>query len=535
MNIDASAASRGTAPPRASTLLEPIGAAILAALSLTLAAILAALVADGGGLLGLIVVAAYGALLVVAPRALYRGSRGAPALRAVAMGVMRAHRALALAHVIFLGALGVAAFAVASDGLAPAQAAATVASYAGSATVATLVVVAGGVLFPGALFLMGRPVRWRGLWAPLAAVSVVVVYPVSDLLLGVASGLGRGEPVMTWVLATGLATGALSIAGAAAWRALMPRPFVAIDVDRDGARAVAARRGGAWLIDLTTGARVAALRDGAAVVRFSPDGALVAMDAGPGELALRRGRDGALVAALGGAPDDVRALAFDAAGTRLAASSDAAEVVVWDLATGAATRYDAPLAYVTTVAFAAAGDELVVATAAGLTGRVPLGAGGGVARTLRNGAASPSAARATLAADGGRIVWAHGKAPLTDHVALHELRGAAAPALRWSQTLPDAVRAACFGSNGALIAAVTVRADVRVFDAATGAPVAARDALGDAIGAIAVHGASEQVVVAGRWTVRAWSWRSDVVRGLAGTEAALPAGPRRAPTAGLAA
>ncbi|MCB9732710.1 MAG: hypothetical protein H6745_08890 [Deltaproteobacteria bacterium] len=133
--------------------------------------------------------------------------------------------------------------------------------------------------------------------------------------------------------------------GAELFRRVFPRPFVAVDVASDGARAVAARPGGAWLVDLATGARVTALPDGQAAARFSPDGALLALDGGPGEVALRRARDGALVAVLAGAPDDVRALAFDAEAARLAAFSDAAEVVVWDVATGAARRYDAPLAY----------------------------------------------------------------------------------------------------------------------------------------------------------------------------------------------
>ncbi|MCB9732711.1 MAG: hypothetical protein H6745_08895 [Deltaproteobacteria bacterium] len=102
---------------------------------------------------------------------------------------------------------------------------------------------------------------------------------------------------------------------------------------------------------------------------------------------------------------------------------------------------------------------------------------------------------------------------------MHDLRGGSAPALRWSEGLPDAVRAARFDATGALVAAVSARSDVRVYEAANGAVLAARDGLGDAVGAVAVHGPSAQVVVGGRWSLRAWCWRTGEVRGLAGTDA----------------
>lgn len=509
-------------PTRAPLLPRVVGGAAWALALLGLAWLASALLTLHSSALALLALAATVGVSALAPRALRRASRHRPPLRAVVDGVTLTQRYTLAGQVVAFGALAAAALAAAFD--AQAAVGGHVTTFLAGAIALLLVGVAAGVVFPGAWFISGRarPLdRW--LWLPLAIAGVAIAFPLAPLVHRALLDASAVGATLTWELADLLALGLLSAIGTATAFALFPRPWVAVDVAPTGATAVAARLGGGALVDVATGRTRATFLEGRRIARFSSDGAMVALDAPDDEVVLRDGRDGAVVRRLDGAPTEVRALAFSPTGRHVAAVGDGGWVAIWDLealaevdatAPAPATRVPTGLTFGRSLVFSADGRELVIASNAGALVRVKLSDPKQQGRPSASAPERPltesGLTRATLVPGGRVLAGAAGAVGSPTRVLTLSPHGhQLVPG--WSAELGDTIRALAFDASGDTLLAVTLRSDLRLFDARTGAARGGRDQLGGTVASVAATADLRHVVIGGRWAIRVWDRDRDVV------------------------
>ncbi|PKN55403.1 MAG: hypothetical protein CVU56_21540 [Deltaproteobacteria bacterium HGW-Deltaproteobacteria-14] len=479
----------------------------------------AALDRTGANALALLTVAITAGLAVVGPDRWRRLTRRDVVGRAAAEGASALNRWIAPGVAVALSALAVACMVDAMNGRGGEEAAATTATYLVGALALLVAMIGAAVVFPGAWLMPERP--WSGgrrLWVPTLLLSLAVVYPGAYGLYVGASAAVVASPSLLADVVLIVALGGASALGMWAARALLPRPFVAVDIDPRGERAVAARAGGAWLVELESGARVASFIEGRRCARFSPDGTLVALDGAGGEVVVRRSTDGALVRRLYGAPRDVQALAFAPDNSTLAAAGEPAWAALWALGSedDAAVRRPTQAPYARSLAFSPDGRELVVVGGSGGGARVPLTAGG-APQVIQRASAEGQVARATLSPTGRAVACAAGAAPAWNRVMVTRLSaGHQTPA--WAHDLGETVRVVAYGAGGH-VAVASLLSDVRLYDDA-GALVASQEQLGGTVAALAVDASGRRVLVGGRWALRCWEPATGTVVRLAARGAA---------------
>ena len=418
---------------------------------LLLAPMVAAAALDRAGASGLalLTAAVTTGLAVFGPGLWRRLTRGGAVGRAAAEGASALNRWIAPGVAAALSALAIASLVDAMNGGGAEEGAATTAAYLVGALALLVGLIGAAVVFPGAWLMPERP--WgagRRLWVPTLLVSLALVYPGAyGLYVGASAAVAASPSLLADVLLI-VGLGGVSAFGTGAARLLLPRPFVAVDLDGRGERAVAARAGGAWLVALEGGRRVATFVEGRRCARFSPDGTLVALDGAGDEVVVRRSVDGALVRRLRGAPRDVQALAFAPDNSTLAAAGEPAWVALWALGSGgdAAQRRPTLTPYARSLAFTPDGRELAVVGSSGGGARLPLAADG-APQVIHRASTDGQVARAVLSPSGRAVVSAVGAAPAWNRVMVSRLNaGHQTPA--WSHDLGETVRVVAYGAGG---------------------------------------------------------------------------------------
>ena len=484
-----------------------LGALLWASLLLALGAGAYALVAADHAALGLALALASLAATTWLPAALRRATRHHPRRRAAADGATTLHRATLVGAWAASGAVVAAGLTHAVGAAGAAPPAATLATYLAGAIALLVLALAWIVLLPGALMAPQQPARALRLAAPaLLVATAALTYPTAPALRDALEAFALGATPTAAALGLFALAGLVSALAVGAGLWLLPRPVAALDVDDAGRFALAARPGGARLVPLEATSSPRRFAEGARCARFAPDGASFALDAGAGEVVVRRTADGAVLRRLVGAPAAPTALAFSSDGATLVAAGEGDALSVWSLAEGAtdaARMVRSGVAQAASVAVTGQGQGAVVVHATGGGARVALG-GRPAHEALGAPVLDGAVGRAALSRDGATLAAAVGPVGQLDRVAVLSLASGAGRSVQgWPQTLAEPAREVALGARGAHLAVTTAGGEVRLYER-SGGLVGAASLAGAQPSAVAVDGAGRRVAVGGRWAL--WCW-----------------------------